>query len=59
MIYLILLDAELLKIFISHGGVPHADAEMIGTRSLNSCSLRVALLLAFPAIVLSLPRLLA
>ncbi|MFQ1699865.1 TRAP transporter large permease subunit [Loktanella agnita] len=47
MIFLILLGAELLKIFMARGGVPQAMAELM----------RVILLLAMPGIVFFLPSL--
>jgi len=46
MIYLILFGAELLKIFMSRGGVPQAAAEMIATSGLNPYTVLVLLLIA-------------
>ena len=45
MIYLILLGAELLKIFMSRGGVPQAAAEMIGTSTLDPFVIMILLLI--------------
>ncbi len=46
MIYLILLGAELLKIFMSRGGVPQAAAEMMASSGLPPYAVLVLLLLA-------------
>ncbi|GEO85666.1 MULTISPECIES: TRAP transporter large permease [Alphaproteobacteria] len=46
MIYLILLGAELLKIFMSRGGVPQAAAEMMVNSGLPAMAILVILLLA-------------
>ncbi len=46
MIYLILLGAELLKIFMSRGGVPQAAAEMMATSGLQPLVILGILLLA-------------
>jgi tripartite ATP-independent transporter DctM subunit len=46
MIYLILLGAELLKIFMSRGGVPQAAAEMMATSGLSPYTVLVLLLIA-------------
>ena len=46
MIYLILLGAELLKIFMSRGGVPQAAAEMMATSGLGPYTVLVLLLIA-------------
>ncbi|MBL4741276.1 MAG: TRAP transporter large permease [Sneathiella sp.] len=46
MIYLILLGAELLKIFMSRGGVPQAAAQMMMDSGLSSYAILVLLLLA-------------
>jgi tripartite ATP-independent transporter DctM subunit len=46
MIYLILLGAELLKIFMSRGGVPQAAAEMMATSGLSPMMILVILLAA-------------
>lgn len=46
MIYLILLGAELLKIFMSRGGVPQAAAEMMVNSGLSPMVILVLLLLA-------------
>ncbi len=46
MIYLILLGAELLKIFMSRGGVPQAAAEMMMNSGLPPYTILVLLLLA-------------
>lgn len=45
MIYLILLGAELLKIFMSRGGVPQAMAEMMANSSLSPMMTLMVLLL--------------
>ena len=45
MIYLILLGAELLKIFMSRGGVPQAAAEMMATSGLSPLAVLVILLI--------------
>ena len=45
MIYLILLGAEMLKIFMSRGGVPQAIAEIMGTSGLEPMTILVLLLL--------------
>lgn len=50
MIYLILLGAELLKIFMSRGGVPQAAAEMMANSGLSP--MIVLLILLFALIVL-------
>lgn len=46
MIYLILLGAELLKIFMSRGGVPQAAAEMMVNSGLSPMVILILLLLA-------------
>ena len=46
MIYLILLGAELLKIFMSRGGVPQAAAEMAAASGLGPYAILVILLVA-------------
>jgi len=46
MIYLILLGAEMLKIFMSRGGVPQAAAEMAATSGLGPYTVLVILLVA-------------
>ncbi|TDJ27432.1 MAG: TRAP transporter large permease [Gammaproteobacteria bacterium] len=46
MIYLILLGAEMLKIFMSRGGVPQAAAEMIANSSLSPMVVLVLMLVA-------------
>lgn len=46
MIYLILLGAELLKIFMSRGGVPQAAAEMMTNSGLPPMMILILLLLA-------------
>ena len=46
MIYLILLGAELLKIFMARGGVPQAAAEMMATSGLPPLTILVLLLVA-------------
>ncbi len=46
MIYLILLGAEMLKIFMSRGGVPQAAAEMIANSGLTPMVILVLLLVA-------------
>jgi len=46
MIYLILLGAELLKIFMSRGGVPQAAAEMMATSGFSPHTVLVLLLIA-------------
>ncbi|CUJ97030.1 Neu5Ac permease [Ruegeria denitrificans] len=46
MIYLILLGAELLKIFMSRGGVPQAMAEMMANSSLTPMTTLMVLLFA-------------
>ena len=46
MIYLILLGAELLKIFMSRGGVPQATAAWLGGSGLPPLAILVLLLLA-------------
>ena len=46
MIYLILLGAELLKIFMSRGGVPQAAAEMMLTSGLDAHLILILLLAA-------------
>lgn len=46
MIYLILLGAQLLNIFMARGGVPQAAAEMMATSGLAPLELLVLLLLA-------------
>lgn len=46
MIYLILLGAEMLKIFMSRGGVPQAAAEMIANSGLTPMVVLVLLLVA-------------
>ncbi len=45
MIYLILLGAELLKIFMSRGGVPQAAAEMMATSGLSPIHVLIILLI--------------
>jgi len=45
MIYLILLGAELLKIFMSRGGVPQAAAEMMATSGLSPVHVLIILLI--------------
>jgi len=46
MIYLILLGAEMLKIFMSRGGVPQAAAEMMATSGLSPMLILILLLIA-------------
>jgi len=46
MIYLILLGAELLKIFMSRGGVPQTAAEMMATSGLGPYTILILLLIA-------------
>ncbi|SMF77858.1 TRAP transporter, DctM subunit [Tistlia consotensis] len=46
MIYLILLGAELLKIFMSRGGVPQAAAEMMASSGLPPLAIMALLLVA-------------
>ncbi|MGB7183255.1 MAG: TRAP transporter large permease [Burkholderiaceae bacterium] len=46
MIYLILLGAEMLKIFMSRGGVPQAVAEWMGASGLTPMTILVILLIA-------------
>lgn len=46
MIYLILLGAELLKIFMSRGGVPQAAAEIMRTSGLDPILIMILLLVA-------------
>ncbi len=46
MIYLILLGAEMLKIFMSRGGVPQAAAEMMANSGLAPLTVLVLLLVA-------------
>ena len=46
MIYLILLGAEMLKIFMSRGGVPQAVAEWMATSGLEPMTILVLLLVA-------------
>lgn len=46
MIYLILLGAEMLKIFMSRGGVPQAAAEMMATSGLAPVTILILLLIA-------------
>lgn len=46
MIYLILLGAELLKIFMARGGVPQAAAEMMVNSGLSAYSILIILLIA-------------
>ncbi|HUV32409.1 MAG TPA: TRAP transporter large permease [Devosiaceae bacterium] len=46
MIYLILLGAELLKIFLSRGGVPQAAAQWIATSGLPPITILIILLVA-------------
>lgn len=46
MIYLILLGAEMLKIFMSRGGVPQAAAEMMANSGLSPFVILILLLLA-------------
>jgi tripartite ATP-independent transporter DctM subunit len=46
MIYLILLGAELLKIFMSRGGVPQTAAEMMAGSGLNPYTILVLMLIA-------------
>jgi TRAP transporter, DctM subunit len=46
MIYLILLGAELLKIFMSRGGVPQAAAEMMANSGLSPTVILILLLFA-------------
>ncbi|MBZ0217008.1 MAG: TRAP transporter large permease [Fimbriimonadaceae bacterium] len=46
MIYLILLGAEMLKIFMSRGGVPQAAAEMMANSGLAPLTILVLLLIA-------------
>src|SRR5690606_2813284 len=50
MIFLILLGAELLKIFMSRGGVPQAAAEMLATSGLSPLAILVLLLVALIAL---------
>lgn len=46
MIYLIILGAELLKIFMSRGGVPQAAAELMLTSGLDAHTILILLLIA-------------
>lgn len=46
MIYLIILGAELLKIFMSRGGVPQAGAELISASGLDPIVIMILLLIA-------------
>lgn len=46
MIYLILLGAEMLKIFMSRGGVPQAAAEMMANSGLTPMTILILLLVA-------------
>ncbi len=46
MIYLILLGAEMLKIFMSRGGVPQAAAEMMASSGLSPMTILILLLIA-------------
>ncbi len=46
MIYLILLGAELLKIFMSRGGVPQTAAQMMATSGLDPYTILILLLIA-------------
>jgi tripartite ATP-independent transporter DctM subunit len=46
MIYLILLGAEMLKIFMSRGGVPQATAEWVSTSGLSPMAVLLLLILA-------------
>lgn len=46
MIYLILLGAEMLKIFMSRGGVPQATAEWVATSGLSPMAVLLLLILA-------------
>jgi len=46
MIYLILLGAEMLKIFMSRGGVPQAAAEMMATSGFSPLVILILLLVA-------------
>ena len=46
MIYLILLGAEMLKIFMSRGGVPQAVAEWMATSGLTPMTILIILLIA-------------
>jgi TRAP-type C4-dicarboxylate transport system permease large subunit len=46
MIYLILLGAEMLKIFMSRGGVPQAAAQMMATSGLEPLTILILLLIA-------------
>lgn len=46
MIYLILLGAEMLKIFMSRGGVPQAVAEWMGNSGLEPMTILILLLIA-------------
>jgi tripartite ATP-independent transporter DctM subunit len=46
MIYLILLGAEMLKIFMSRGGVPQAAAEMMANSGLSPITILILLLVA-------------
>ncbi len=46
MIYLILLGAEMLKIFMSRGGVPQAMAEWMANSGLSAMAVMIILLLA-------------
>ena len=46
MIYLILLGAEMLKIFMSRGGVPQAAAEMMANSGLAPVTILILLLIA-------------
>src|SRR5690606_25943998 len=50
MIFLILLGAELLKIFMSRGGVPQAAAEMLATSGLSPMGVLILLLVALIAL---------
>ncbi len=50
MIFLILLGAELLKIFMSRGGVPQAAAEMLATSGLSPTVILLLLLVALIAL---------
>ena len=47
MIFLILLGAELLKIFMSRAGVPQAAAEMLQTSGLSPMMIMVLIIIAF------------
>ena len=50
MIYLILLGAEILKIFMARAGVPQAAAEMLGTSGLGPYVILLIIILAFLAL---------